>query len=217
MVASIGCSFSGTVLLFQNHYPRFRGAPSGFLEGDGGPATQAGLAEPFGVAVDGQGNVFIADSDNHRVRRVDGASGIITTVAGIGRNAARTSTAYRAVRSHIATEWFTSKEAAGGAGYSGDGGPASAAKLHIPNSVALDAQGDLYIADGRQRVRRVDTAGVITTVAASETVKGQGETGKLQVLTTDVGEITSIAVTGAGQVFLADFKRNLVHKVSAPP
>ena len=186
------------------------------LEGDGGLATEAGLAEPFGVAVDRQGNLYIADSDNHRVRKVDAASGIITTVAGIGKNAERTSNAYRAVRSHIATEWVTTNEAAGGAGYSGDGGPASEARLHIPNSVALDAQGNLYISDGRQRVRRVDSAtSVITTVATSETVKGQGTTGKLQVLTTDVGEITSIAVTDSGEVFLADKKKNVVHKVSA--
>ena len=89
------------------------------------------------MAVDGQGNVYIADTGNERVRRVD-AAGTITTLAGIG-----------------------------GAGYSGDGGPAASAKLGYPYGVAVDGQGSVYIADGWHRVRKVDAAGTITTFAGT--------------------------------------------------
>src|SRR5438132_6665762 len=107
------------------------------FSGDGGAATSASLYYPVGVAVDGSGNLFIADTQNHRVRQVD-ATGVITTVAGNG------------------TLWF-----------SGDGGAATSASLFYPSGVALDGSGNLFIADGgNQRVRRVDAAaGVITTVA----------------------------------------------------
>ena len=117
-------------------------------QGDGGPATAARLDFPVGVALDGAGNLFIAESsrggDLSRVRRVDAVTGVITTVAGSGEF-----------------------------GFGGDGGPATAALLWAPTSVALDAAGNLFIADFRNaRVRRVDAAtGVITTVA------GTGEIG----------------------------------------
>jgi RHS repeat-associated protein len=104
--------------------------------GDGGPAAEAWLAWPSGVAVDAAGNIFIADSFNHRIRKVD-ASGIITTVAGTETG-----------------------------GYSGDGGPATEAQLRYPNGVAVDAAGSIFIADyGNDRIRKVDASGIITTVA----------------------------------------------------
>ena len=94
--------------------------------GDGGPATSASLASPIGVAVDGTGNLFIADLANNRVRKVDTA-GIITTVAGNGAP-----------------------------GFSGDGGPATSANLSNPRDVEVDGAGNLFIADiGNQRIRRV--------------------------------------------------------------
>ena len=107
------------------------------FSGDGGPATQAALSnQPFGVAVDRIGNVYIADTYNHRIRKVD-ATGIITTVAGIGS-----------------------------AGYSGDGGPAANARLNFPHGVALDAAGNIYIADSANgRIRKISSDGIITTVA----------------------------------------------------
>ena len=106
--------------------------------GEGGPATEALLASPFAVALDGAGNLFIADTSNNRIRRVDAATGVITTVAGTGER-----------------------------GFGGDGGPATAALLRLPGGVALDGAGNLFIT-GRHRVRRVDAAtGVITTVAGT--------------------------------------------------
>jgi RHS repeat-associated protein len=116
--------------------------------GDGGPATDAALYNPHGVAVDAVGNIYIADWINHRIRKVD-TSGIITTVAGNG------------------TE-----------GYSGDGGPATEAALNRPACLDVDATGNLYIADqNNHRVRKVDTSGIITTVAGNGVQGYSGDDG----------------------------------------
>ena len=108
------------------------------FSGDGGAATNAKLYVPSGVALDAFGNLYIADTDNNRIRKVD-TNGIITTVAG------KT-----------------------GGGYSGDGGAATNASLSYPFGVALDAAGNLYIADqNNNRIRKVDTNGIISTVAGN--------------------------------------------------
>src|SRR5437763_14361190 len=98
--------------------------------GDGGAATNASLNSPASVALDASGNLYIAEYANHRIRKVDAASGIITTVAGNGS-----------------------------ASFAGDGGAATSASLNIPNGVALDAGGNLYIADYvNDRIRNVAAA-----------------------------------------------------------
>ncbi len=108
---------------------------SGF-SGDGGPATSAQLFNPTGVAVDAAGNLFIADFNNNRIRKVTPA-GVISTVAGNGSQ-----------------------------GFSGDGGPATSAQLSGPESVAVDAAGNLFIADRyNDRIRKVTPDGIISTVA----------------------------------------------------
>jgi len=123
------------------------GAEGGF-SGDGGPASAAKLYFPAGLALDGAGNLFIADRDNQRIRRVDAGTGTITTVAGGGT---------------------------GGSG--GDGGPAVAAELCLPSGIALDGAGNLFIAEC-QRIRRVDAGtGTITTVAGGGTGRGLGDGG----------------------------------------
>ena len=119
--------------------------------GDGGPAIRAQLNEPYGIAVDRMANVYIADRHNHCVRRVDSASGAITTVAGNGA-----------------------------AGYSGDGGPASRAGMVEPNGLALDpAQHRLFVADvADHRVRVVDLAtGTISTFAGTGEGQHSGDGG----------------------------------------
>ncbi|MDQ4134150.1 MAG: hypothetical protein M3179_13330 [Actinomycetota bacterium] len=114
---------------------RFAGTvPQEGYGGDGGPALAARFSHPTGIALDGLGNVIVADANNRRVRRID-ASGIITTIAGTGV-----------------------------AGSGGDGGPATAAQMSYPGSVAVGRGGDLWIGDGN-RLRKVDRAGLITTVA----------------------------------------------------
>jgi sugar lactone lactonase YvrE len=116
--------------------------------GDGGAAVEAGLAAPRGVAVDAAGNLFVADTLNHRVRQVS-PNGIITTVAGTGVD-----------------------------GFSGDGGEATAAQLNSPDGVAVDSAGNLFIADlYNHRVRKVSPDGIITTVAGSDQLVFSGEGG----------------------------------------
>ena len=111
-------------------------SPAGGYSGDGGPATSANLNRPFGVCVDAAGNLYIADNENHRIRKVT-AQGTITTVAGTGT-----------------------------AGSAGDGGPATKAQLNRPYDVKVDSAGDLYIADyGNSRIRMVTPDGVIRTIA----------------------------------------------------
>ena len=153
-------------------------------DGDGGEAVAARLAYPEAVAVDRSGNLYIADSENHRIRRVDGA-GRITTVAGTGER-----------------------------GYGGDGGPAVEARLNYPEDVAVDEAGNLYIADTRnRRIRRVDVAGRITTVAGNGGV-GFGEGGGPAVrrsLNYPVG----VAVDGAGNLYIADSDQHRIHRVDA--
>ena len=106
--------------------------------GDGGPAIAAQFSNINGIAVDRLGNLYLSDTDNHRVRKVS-LSGIVTTIAGTGA-----------------------------AGFSGDGGAAVSAQLNLPYGLALDGASNLYVADyGNLRVRRIGTDGVITTVAGS--------------------------------------------------
>ena len=109
--------------------------------GDGGPALEAAISDAEGVAIDGAGNVFVADANDHRVRKVT-PDGNISTVAGDGTP-----------------------------GFRGDGGPASAARLNTPYGIAVDGAGNLYIADlGNNRVRKVGPDGTISTVPGTDTL-----------------------------------------------
>ncbi|MDL1963726.1 MAG: hypothetical protein LWW98_05190, partial [Deltaproteobacteria bacterium] len=141
--------------------------------GDGGPAAQAKLYYPHGVAVDASGSIYIADARNHRIRKVD-TSGIITTVAGNGT-------------------W----------GYSGDGGPAAQAKLRYPSGVAVDASGNIYIADTyNNRIRKVDTSGIITTVAGNGTWGYSGDGGP--AAQAKLRYPCSMAVDASGNIYIAE-------------
>jgi sugar lactone lactonase YvrE len=116
--------------------------------GDGGLAVKASLNQAGGICLDAAGNLFIADTDNQRIREVN-TNGIIFTVAGNG-----------------------------GFGYSGDGRSATSASLYYPAGVAVDAAGDVYIADTtNHRVRKVNTFGVITTIAGNGTAGFSGDGG----------------------------------------
>lgn len=156
--------------------------------GDGGPATEAALSAPNGIAVDAAGNIYVADSQNHRIRRID-PSGIITTVAGTGTP-----------------------------GFSGDDGPASDALLWKPEGIALDAEGSLYIADeANDRIRRVDAkTGIITTVAGrgrSSSTEDIGDGGP--ALEAALFSPTSVAVDRDGTLYIADSGHNRIRRVDA--
>ena len=153
--------------------------------GDTGLATLAQLSGPRSVAVDAAGNLWIADQNNHRIRRVDVGTGNITTVAGTGT-----------------------------AGFSGDIGLADAAQLSSPRGVAVDAAGNLWIADfGNHRIRKVDTAGIITTVAGTGAAAFSGDAGQA-----DAAELSSpggVAVDTAGNLWIADLGNHRIRKVDA--
>ncbi len=159
--------------------------------GDGGTATNAELNYPGGVAVDATGNLFIADESNKRIRKV-AANGIITTVAGNGTR-----------------------------GYSGDGGVATNAELNYPIGVALDATGNLFIADTFNNViRKVGTNGIITTVAGNGYTDWNGYGG----FSGDGGAATNaelwypsgVALDATGNLFIADESNNRIRKVVNP-
>ena len=155
--------------------------------GDGGPAVEAQLDRPTGVAVDGAGNLYIADADNNRIRKVD-AAGVITTVAGDG------------------IPWIP--------GYSGDGGAAVAAQLNYPAGVALDAAGNLYIADRlNQRIRKVDAGDVITTVAGTGTFGYSGDGGA--AVAAQLRSPWGVAVDAAGNLYIADTLNHRIRRVEA--
>jgi sugar lactone lactonase YvrE len=143
-----------------------------FSSGDGGPAINAGLAYPMGVAVDGAGNIYIADQNAYVIRKVNTA-GIISTVAGNGVF-----------------------------GFSGDGGPAANAETSGPYNVAVDSAGDLYIADhGNHRIRKVDATGTITTIAGGGgSTVNNGDGGPPTSANVDPADV---AVDGAGNYYIA--------------
>ena len=161
------------------------GTGVGGYSGEAGPATSARLNEPEGVTTDAAGNLYIADMNNQRVRKVAAGTGIITTVAGNGV-----------------------------AGYSGDGAVATAAQLYYPTSVAVDGIGNLYIADRyNHRIRKVATNGIISTVAGTGTagVGGDGGAATLGQLNYPQG----VAVDIAGNLYIADNYNHRVRKVTA--
>lgn len=161
----------------------FGGAGTPGFSGDGGSATSAQMNSPYDVAADGAGNVYVADTLNHRVRKID-AAGTITTVAGTGV-----------------------------LGFAGDGGAATAARLHYPIGLDLDAAGNLYIADyGNHRVRRVDTSGTISTVAGNGTGTYCGDGGA--ATSACLENPTDVEVDDAGILFIADYGNARVRKVT---
>jgi sugar lactone lactonase YvrE len=157
------------------------------FSGDGGPATQASISVPAGLVVDGAGNLFFADTDNNVVRRVDAVTGFINTVVGIG----------------------------GVQGYNGDGGAASAANLSLPEGLAFDAAGNLYIADtGNDAVRVVDAVtGKIRTIAGTGVAGYNGD--GILATAAKLNQPWNIAVGLDGSILIADLNNNRVRKVDS--
>jgi sugar lactone lactonase YvrE len=211
------------------------------FNGDGGPATAAELYNPQGVAVDGQGNLFVADTYNQRIRRVDHGTGVITTVAGNGTagfggdNGPATAAQFnlpaglsldgqgnlfiadffnsRIRRVDHSTGVITTVAGNGTYGFSGDNGQATAAEIYLPAGVAVDGQGNLFIADyGNQRIRWVDhSTGVITTVAGNGTQGFSGDNG--QATAAQLNQPIGVAVDGQGNLFIADYNNQRIRRV----
>jgi sugar lactone lactonase YvrE len=161
----------------------FAGSTTALVLGDGGPATAASLNAPSAVAVDAAGNVYIADANDNRVRKVN-TTGIISTVAGIG----------------------------GLAGSLGDNGPATAAELGQPQALAIDSRGYIYIAEvGNNKVRVVNTAGIISTFTGTGAAGSTGDGSPATAA--QVNFPSGLAVDTAGNVFIADMGNSKVREV----
>lgn len=178
--------FNGTNLP-NNIITTVAGNGTNAFSGDGGQATNASLYFPQGVAVDAAGNLYIADNNNDRVRMVD-SNGVITTVAGNG----------------VGAEYNQGS-------FSGDGGAATNAGLYRPNNLAFDAAGDMYIADiFNCRVRKVDTNGIITTVAGNGDENYSGDGGAA----TNAGIFPACMVlSAAGKMYIADRGNSRIREV----
>lgn len=152
--------------------------------GDRGPATQAMMSEPFMCAFDTHGNMYVAEATNHCVRRIDKATGVITTVAGTGQ-----------------------------LGYTGDGGPATQATMNQPYSLQVDRNGDLYIVDRlNAAIRKVDAAtGIITTVAGNGTPGSSGDGGP--GTQAQVREPNDCFLDGRGGLLIADVQDQRIRRL----
>jgi gliding motility-associated-like protein len=154
--------------------------------GDGGQAAAAKLYKPVAIAMDNAGNMFISDASNKVIRKVN-KNGIITTYAGTP----------------------------GRAGYSGDGGPATAAKLTQPAGIAVDNAGNLYIADPSCSViRKVTPQGIISTFAGNGNPGYSGDGGPATKAEFQIGSPQGVAVDNAGNVYASDYQNHVVRKIS---
>ncbi|MBE9530149.1 MAG: hypothetical protein IMF00_02650 [Proteobacteria bacterium] len=150
-------------------------------------ATDAELKKPRGLYVDTSGNIYIADTDNHCVRKIDVGTGIITTIAGMGESG----------------------------GYSGDDGPATDAKLNKPHAVYMDTSGNIYIADtDNHRIRKVDVGtGIITTIAGTGDDSYSGDDGP--ATDADLRKPRGLYVDTSGNIYIyiADTDNHSIRKV----
>ncbi len=217
----------------------FAGTGAAGYNGDNIPATQAMLRNPGGVAVDKQGNVYICDNGNNRVRKID-TGGVISTIAGTGVSgfsgdggpalSAKISGISRLTvdgagnvyfsdtNNHVVRKIFTNgtiNTFAGvgtQSGYNGENIPATTAKLNYPYQVNFDAVGNLYIAEGGgNRIRKVDTSGIITTIAGNGTMGFSGD-GGLAINAVLKGP-QGVVVDGAGNIYISDANNSRVRKI----
>jgi sugar lactone lactonase YvrE len=153
------------------------------FSGDGGLATAAGIYGAFDMAFDAAGNMYIADGLNNRIRKVN-TSGVISRVAGIGTP-----------------------------GYSGDGGPAIAAELYQPNGIAVDAAGNIYVSENVNNcIRKINTSGIITTVAGNGTGGFSGDGGP--ATSAQLQSPFDVDVDAAGNIYIADALNKRIRKVN---
>ena len=213
------------------------------FSGDGGPATSATLDSPQGLALDTANNLYIADTHNHRIRKLNLATGTITTIAGTGtpgfsgdnslapaarlnlptalvldpqQNLFLADTAnHRIRRIDATTNVITTIAGTGTQGYSGDGGPATSASIDSPTGIALDTANNLYLADTHNsRVRRIDGAtNIITTIAGTGVQGFSGDTTAATSATISLPH--GLTIDPAGNLYLADTANHRIRRIDA--
>jgi sugar lactone lactonase YvrE len=212
------------------------------FSGDGGPATAATLDSPQGLALDSANNLYIADTHNHRIRRLNFATGTLTTIAGTtpgfsGDNALATAaqlnlptaltldasnnlyfadTGNHRIRKIVATSGIITTIAGNGTqGFSGDSGPATSATIDSPTGLALDASHNLYLADTHNhRIRKITAAtGVITTLAGTGTLGFSGDT--MASTAANLALPHGITIDTAGNLYLADTANHRIRRIDA--
>jgi sugar lactone lactonase YvrE len=158
------------------------------FSGDAGPATSASIDSPTGLALDSANNLYLADTHNHRVRRIDATTGLITTIAGTGTP-----------------------------GFSGDAAAATTAALALPHGITIDSSGNLYFADTENhRIRRIDaTTGIITTVAGDGTQAFSGDGGP--AITASLDSPRNTAIAPSTLLTLADTGNQRIRQLTAAP
>ena len=219
----------------------FAGTGDGGYSGDGGPATEALMREPFMCAFDDARNLFVCEATNHIVRRVDAATGVITTIAGTGEpgysgdgGPATEATMYEPYSLAIASDAsvyivdrlnavvrkvdpygiITTVAGTGEPGYSGDGGPGHEAQMREPNDCFLDGKGGLLIADIQdQRVRRLDLASGIITTFAGNGEKARGGDG-LPATEASILGARAVCMDASGNTYIAEREGNGVRVVT---
>ena len=159
------------------------GTSAGAYNGDGIPAITAEIYRPAGITCDHFGNVYFADAFNNRIRKIDVTTGIITTIAGTGV-----------------------------AGYNGDGITADTAQLNTPHVVVFDAVGNLYITDeGNSRIRKINTTGIITTIAGTGVAGYTGDNGP--AINAEINFPYGIVVDDTGNIYFDDYMEDVVRKI----
>jgi DNA-binding beta-propeller fold protein YncE len=203
--------------------------PSPNFSGDGGPATAATLNHPVGLAFDSDGSLYIGDSGNHRIRRID-TNGTITSINLSSWSKSNVwsprGLAFDKAGALYVADYFDCQivrisassvvsivAGTGTCGYGGDGGPAASAQLDGPNGITFDSGGALYIADtNNHRIRRVDAHGVVTTVAGTGALGYGGDGG--QATTAETGYPKDVVVSPFGQLYIAEFTCSCVAPTS---
>jgi len=218
-------------------------AGGGSVLGDGGPATSAMFNGPVGVAVDATGNLYITDAGNQRIRKVN-AAGYISTIAGTGgccgfsgaggpATAAMINSPYDIKLDGAGNVYFSDYgvpyickinaagilsvlSGTGTGGFSGDGGAATAAKIKGPRGIALDPSGNLYFADGLNlRIREINTAGNINTIAGGNQLGDQGFAGDgASAYLAEFNTSSGVWTDPAGNVYVADGGNSRIRKIS---